>query len=424
MSDRAVRVHLQAPGPLTSLPPAEEFAAQVVKGLRSEQHCHNPVVLHNGEGAALVEFLAPSKHVPEVLKRLWALGVTRPNCPYESRLSMATVLVSVPPLRAGEGARLSRPLSRRSLAPTSNPFAGTVLKHDWESRGRCSIDEILTNVDSESHLTFEYLALTICAAIIAGVGLVTDSPVVVVSSMLISPLMKPIMCTALALAMSDWSAAWHGLRNEIIGCVLAFAVGLLAGCGLGPLITSTNFGGEWVLHSNEILSRGDPVALIAGTVLAAPSGVALTLCITGGTSAALVGVAISSSLLPPLVNSGICVTLALASKLLWHHPLQTATEEADPAVLFRYAAVSVGMYLLNLFTVILFSVLTFRFKQVSTHAIDYRAEVYDSSTRNAPQTTERTTLGANSTTETEKPLGYGTVGSTGKNVTNLTKAGV
>jgi len=27
-------------------------------------------------------------------------------------------------------------------------------------------------------------------------------------------------------------------------------------------------------------------------------------------------------------------------------------------------------------------------------------------------------------TETEKPLGYGTVGSTGKNVTNLTKAGV
>ena len=206
--------------------------------------------------------------------------------------------------------------------------------------------------------------------------------------------------------------------------MLAFAVGVLAGCVLGPLIISTHFGGEWVLHSNEILSRGDPVALIAGTVLAAPSGVALTLCITGGTSAALVGVAISSSLLPPLVNSGICVTLALASKLLWHHPLQTATEEADPAVLFRYAAVSIGMYLLNLFTVILFSVLTFRFKQVSTHAIDYRAEVYDSSTRNAPQTTERTTLGANSTTETEQPLGYGTVGSTGKSVANLTKAGV
>ena len=435
MSDRAVRVHLQPPGPLTSLPSAEEFAAQVVTCLRSEQHCHNPVVIHNGGGTALVEFLAPSKHVPQLLKRLWSLGVTRPNCPYESRLSMQNVLASVPPLRTGENSRL---LSRRSCSL----FDGTA--RNYSSRDRSSIDEILSNVDAESHLTFDFLALTICAAMIAGVGLVTDAPVIVVSSMLISPLMKPIMCTALGLAMGDWSAAWHGFRNEAIGSALAFAVGLLAGCVLGPIIISTNFGGEWVLHSAEIEQRGDPFALVAGAILAAPSGVAVALCVTGGTSAALVGVAISASLLPPLVNSGICLTLALASKLLWHHPLQTTTESADPAVFFRYAAVSIALYFLNLFTVILFSVLTFRWKQVSTHAIDYRADVWlphDSSTRNvqhhahAPtaalptsseshRKSERMVLGANSTTETDKPSGYGTVGSTGRSIANLTKSGL
>ena len=103
-----------------------------------------------------MEFLAPSKHVPQLLKRLWSLGVTRPNCPYESRLSMQNVLASVPPLRAGENSRL---LSRRACSL----FDGTA--RNYSSRDRSSIDEILSNVDAESHLTFDFLALTICAAI-------------------------------------------------------------------------------------------------------------------------------------------------------------------------------------------------------------------------------------------------------------------
>ena len=406
----------------------------MVACLRSEQHCYNPVVIHQGQGAALVEFLAPSKHVPKLLKRLWSLGVTRSSCPYESRLSMQSVLASMPPLRTGESPRL---LSRRSCSL----FDATA--RNYSSHDRSSIDEILSNVDAESHLTFDFLALTTCAAVIAGVGLVTDAPVVVVSSMLISPLMKPIMCTSLGLAMGDWSATWYGLRNEAIGSALAFAVGLLAGCVLGPIIISTSLGGEWVLHSAEIEQRGDPVALIAGAILAAPSGVAVALCVTGGASAALVGVAISASLLPPLVNSGICLTLALASKLLWHHPLQTTNESADPDVFFRYAAVSIGVYFLNLFTVVLFSFLTFRWKQVSARAIDYLAEVWlpqpDSScTRtaglnvqhcaHAPSSAsegnrkaDRMIIGASLRTVTDAAPGYGTAG---KCFVNLTKAGL
>ena len=50
----------------------------------------------------------------------------------------------------------------------------------WE---RLSYEEIYDFVDSQLHLTFDYLALIIVGALIAGVGLLTDSPVSVVASM-------------------------------------------------------------------------------------------------------------------------------------------------------------------------------------------------------------------------------------------------
>ena len=378
MGDRSISVHLQPPLTdalgLAKLPSADEFAAQILAGLQSEEHCFNPIVIQNGRGA-VVEFLAPSRHVPKLLRRLWSLGVARSHCPYGSRLSMQNVLTAVPPLRLHERPSPSSGTIQDLFRVSSH---GSEPRDWWSShstRERASIDEILTNVDLESHLTFDFLALTLCAATIAAVGLVTDSPVVVVSSMLISPLMKPILVVTVGLAMCDWKAALRGLRDEAIGCLVAFVLGLLAGGLVGPIIMSTNLGGSWVLHSSEIESRGDPVGLLTGTALAAPSGVAVALCITGGASAALVGVAISASLLPPLVNSGICLMLAL----VWsrYHDLETKSgAAADPAVFYKYAAVSFGLYMLNLFTVILFGFLTFRWKRVSPSAIDYRSDVW------------------------------------------------
>lgn len=100
------------------------------------------------------------------------------------------------------------------------------------------------------------------------------------------------------------------------------------------------------LRSDEIESRGTLAGLVSGFFVAAPSGVGVALAITGGGINALVsapcrlptmrhapntatchlhqvGVAISAALLPPIVNSGLCLafsawywscTLSLESK--------------------------------------------------------------------------------------------------------------
>lgn len=61
------------------------------------------------------------------------------------------------------------------------------------------------------------------------------------------------------------------------------------------------------------------MGLVTGICIAIPSGMGVALSILGNNTASLVGVAISASLLPPAVNSGIC----------WAH-----------SILFRAGAVS------------------------------------------------------------------------------------
>lgn len=60
-----------------------------------------------------------------------------------------------------------------------------------------------------------------------------------------------------------------------------------------------------VFPSTEMRARGELRNLIIGTVVALPSGAAVSLSILSGAQSSLIGVAISASLLPPCINSGL-----------------------------------------------------------------------------------------------------------------------
>ena len=60
------------------------------------------------------------------------------------------------------------------------------------------------------------------------------------------------------------------------------------------------------VHLNVVLPRLAVGGLIAGTVVAAASGMGVILALSKGGVNAIVGTSISASLLPPCVNSGIC----------------------------------------------------------------------------------------------------------------------
>ena len=83
---------------------------------------------------------------------------------------------------------------------------------------------------------------------------------------------------------------------------------LLLSVAIGGVIgfTSSWSSGAEDWPTNEMLSRGETMGLVTGICIAIPSGMGVALSILGNNTASLVGVAISASLLPPAVNSGIC----------------------------------------------------------------------------------------------------------------------
>jgi len=174
-------------------------------------------------------------------------------------------------------------------------------------------EEIFESIDAGSHLTFDYCVMTFVASLIAAIGLLTDSSVSVVASMLVSPLMGQILAVTWGITMGDMSLIYRGVRNETVGVLLCFGVGLLVGACTGPFFGPANLTVDWAtgnLTSFEISSRGSPWSLIGGGMVAIPSGIGVALALTGGGINALVGVAISAALLPPIVNSGLCLSLA------------------------------------------------------------------------------------------------------------------
>ncbi len=141
----------------------------------------------------------------------------------------------------------------------------------------------------------QYWLGIVFSAGIATLGLVQDSPAVIIGAMLISPLMGPIMATGLGLAVGDFYLALKAIGNLVSS--IAVAVGLSA------LII-------WLLpfHSEtgEILARTNPTLLDLGIALF--SGLAGSVVVgraQGGDGVtALPGVAIAVALMPPLCTLG------------------------------------------------------------------------------------------------------------------------
>ena len=182
-----------------------------------------------------------------------------------------------------------------------------------------AVEEIYDNVKKGASLSFDFIAFIILAAVIAGFGLIQNNATVIVASMLLSPLMGPMLGVALGLVVNDRNLFMKGTINELIALALSFSVGAILGAfclfyitpqGL-PLIELVEQ--NWTADpfvATEITRRG---LLFSGLDIgiAVFSGAAVAVSVTRGDMSALVGVAISASLMPPAVNVGMMITLGL-----------------------------------------------------------------------------------------------------------------
>ncbi|WP_181160186.1 DUF389 domain-containing protein [Sandaracinobacter neustonicus] len=150
---------------------------------------------------------------------------------------------------------------------------------------------ILSRVQAEASWSARYAFMIAMSAGIAIMGMLLSSPAIVTGAMLISPLMAPIVGLGFALATFDWPEVRKSLIALAVGTLLAIAVtgGLVL---MSPLQDMTS----------EILSRTRPN--LFDLLVAVFSALAGGYATIKGRGETIVGVALATSLMPPLAAVG------------------------------------------------------------------------------------------------------------------------
>ncbi|MEN0019418.1 MAG: TIGR00341 family protein [Planctomycetota bacterium] len=138
-----------------------------------------------------------------------------------------------------------------------------------------------------------FFFMTALATIVAAVGLLRDSPAIIIGAMVIAPLLGPNMALALATTLGDTKLIKRGLTCASTGAALAIA--LSAGIGVALGVAPDD--------APEIASRTS--IRVSDIALAIASGAAGAIALTTGAPAALVGVMVAVALLPPTVTAGL-----------------------------------------------------------------------------------------------------------------------
>jgi len=208
------------------------------------------------------------------------------------------------------------------------------LRTDWLPHiSTADYADLIQSLRHGSILSRDFLVMLGLAASIASLGLLQDSPAIVIGSMLLAPLMTPMIGNGLALAQANQKLGRRALLSVIIGFLLTLIVSsAVAFITPGKEMTS------------QVVSRGSPnildllVALFSGAAAAyAMARPSLT-----GTVA---GVAIATALVPPLCSCGISMVyrqfdVAGGAALLFVTNLVAIVLGA--AITFRWMGVSAG----------------------------------------------------------------------------------
>lgn len=141
---------------------------------------------------------------------------------------------------------------------------------------------------------FDYFYMVGISVGMATLGLIAGSTSIVIGSMLIAPVLYPILSFSVGLVMSDYTvltrSSYTIVKSIGLGLIVSTAVTIVFGQGVPP--------------SEEILSRTEPSLLYLFVAVAAGMAVAFALA-KPEWDESFPGIAISVALIPPLAVVGI-----------------------------------------------------------------------------------------------------------------------
>jgi uncharacterized hydrophobic protein (TIGR00271 family) len=172
------------------------------------------------------------------------------------------------------------------------------IRQDWADLltiSHARKDEVRSEIADGSSPGSRYYILLSIAALISALGLLTNSPAVIIGAMLISPLMTPIFGISLGLVSGRPLLVRKALMSEFGGVALTVLAGLIV--GKLPLYFHV---------TGEMLARTKPTLLDLGVATLAGLAGCLAM-IVEKISPVLPGIAIATSLVPPLATTGLCL---------------------------------------------------------------------------------------------------------------------
>jgi uncharacterized hydrophobic protein (TIGR00271 family) len=175
----------------------------------------------------------------------------------------------------------------------------TIIKPLSPNERQAVIDEVTPTASPG----FDFFLLVVLSSSIATLGLITDSPAVIIGAMLVAPLMSPLIGIGLASVTGNTTLLRNAFSALLRGALLAVA--------LATLMTLVN--NQLPFFSiqelpKEVLARTRPTPI--DLVIALAGGIAAAYAMTQpNISAALPGVAIATALMPPLCTIGIGIAL-------------------------------------------------------------------------------------------------------------------
>jgi uncharacterized hydrophobic protein (TIGR00271 family) len=162
-------------------------------------------------------------------------------------------------------------------------------------------EEVEARTSENTELGFSFLAFMVIAMLIAAIGVMTDSPILIIGAMVVGPEFGPLagLCVAIVEKRRDLA------RRSL----MALAVGFPAGIVITYLVTLAER--ATTIAPDQIAEAGRPLTQFISNpdafsfIVAFLAGVAGILSLTSAKSGALIGVLISVTTIPSAANVAV-----------------------------------------------------------------------------------------------------------------------
>lgn len=167
-------------------------------------------------------------------------------------------------------------------------------------------DDLASRTGEDSILTWTFGAFMVLAAVLAAIGIVTNSTITIVGAMVVGPEFGPLAAVAVGLVGRRGAI----VRRAAVAVVTGFVLAIVATAGLSLLGRAAGLFDVSTLDNHdqtEFIYHPGWFSLITAVV----AGAAGTLSLTSSKSAALVGVFISVTTIPAAGNVAVAATCGL-----------------------------------------------------------------------------------------------------------------